>query len=423
MRKSIVFVVLLACTLFQAGAQEAVNFTAVYPESNKLSNDVKEGLKQKVEQIIGRNNAGATSVYNAFIIQPELNVQETKSTEGLVRNVTLVAGELTLTAKNLYDESIYGTVIVSLEGDATGNEEAALKALLKNVKITNPAFTRFIRTTREKIMNHYMENCQTIMNKAQTMISTDKIEEAMGYLGSVPEVVPCYEDISSLMTLAHSHAKTLDCDQKLLMARSKYVMGDYETALNLLAEIPSASTCREDARALTDSIAKYINKEPEVVYVEVEKEVVVDRPVVVERVVEKEVVVEKPAATKPSGGQYRLNISCPELGFEMMSCEGSATSRTITIYCRLTNKGKAVRTSIYLNDAISLSGSKFDSFSQSTMYGCDDSRYGNNMPTDIPVSKCFVIHELTHKIDKLAYAEIYVGNCKVELRDVPVTWK
>lgn len=314
MKKSITPVVLLICILFQSGAQNTINFTAVYPDNDKLSNDIKEGLKQKVEQIIGRNNAGATSIYNAFIIQPELDVQDTKSTEGLVRNVTLVTGELTLTAKNLYDESIYGTLIVNLEGDAAGNQETALKALMKNIKITNPAFTRFIRTTREKIMDHYMENCQTIMTKAQTMISTDKIEEAMGYLGSVPEVVPCYEDISSLMTLAYSHAKTLACDQKVLMARSKYVMGDYESALELLAEVPSSSTCRESAKALTDSIAKYINKVPDTVFV--------DRETVVK--------IEKPAA-KPANDRYRLNISCPDFGFDLISCEGHASSQSVIL--------------------------------------------------------------------------------------------
>ncbi|MDR0745529.1 MAG: hypothetical protein LBF17_03435 [Mediterranea sp.] len=405
MKKSITFVALLVCILFQSGAQNAINFSAVYPDDDRLNNDVKEGLKQKVEQIIGRNNAGATSVYNAFIIQPGLDVQDSKSTEGLVRNVTLVTGELTLTAKNLYDESVYGTLVVNLEGDATGNREAALKALLKNIKITNPAFTRFIRTTREKIMDHYMENCQTIMTKAQTMISTDKIEEAMGYLGSIPEVVPCYEDISSLMTLAYSHAKTLACDQKVLMARSKYVMGDYETALELLAEVPSSSTCRESAKALTDSIAKYINKVPDTVFV--------DREIVVE--------AEKPVA-KPANDQYRLNVSCPDLGFEIISCEGHASSQSIILYCRLVNKAKGTDAYIRMYDVIDGNGAKYANLEQSTMYGCSD-RYYNSMPTDIPVAKCFVIKDLTGKLDKLAYVAIEARNCKIELRDVPVTWK
>jgi hypothetical protein len=408
MKKTITFAALLVGVLFQAGAQNAVNFTAVYPDNDKLSNDVKEGLKQKVEQIIGRNNAGATSVYNAFIIQPELDVQETKSTEGLVRNVTLVTGELTLTAKNLYDESVYGTLVVNLEGDATGNREAALKALLKNIKITNPAFTRFIRTTREKITEHYMENCQTIMTKAQTMISTDRIEEAMGYLGSVPEVVPCYEDISSLMTLAYSHAKTLACDQKVLMARSKYVLGDYEAALALLAEVPSSSTCRESAKALTDSIAKYINKVTDTVFVDREVIVKVDK-VVVEEVV--------PAATS-----YQLNVSCPDLGFELISCEGHASSQSIILYCRLVNKAKGTDAYIHIYDVIDGNGAKYTNLRQSTMYGCSD-RYYNSMPTNIPVAKCFVVKDLTRKLDKLAYVAIEARDCKIELRDVPVTWK
>lgn len=420
MKKIILSAIILFSALSQVSAQNTINFTGVYPDQDNLSTDAKEKLKLKVEQIIARNNAGATSVYNAFIIQPTLEVQETKATEGLVRNVTLVTGELTLTAKNLYDESIYGTVVMSLEGDATGNQETALNALIRNIKITNPVFTRFIRTTRQKIEEHYINNCQTIITKAQTMVSMDRVDDAIGYLSSVPEITPCYEEAASMLTLAYTHAKTLECDQRLLMARSKYVMRNYEEALEILAEIPSTSTCSEGARALTDSIEKYIGR---VEVVEVESIVEVEKPVevIVERVVERPIAEQE---VVPSDEQYRLNVSCPDLDFDLISCTGDVSSKTITLYCRMVNKGKAVpQAYIRANTAIDTNGSTYERLGQSTMHGCSDSTYSNNMPTDVPVSKCFVIYDLTRKIDKLSYVEINARSCKIELRDVPVTWK
>lgn len=436
MKKYILTLTLLGCYAFAAFAQEVVHFTAITPNQDRFTPYGKEMIRKKVEQIIARNGAGATSIYNAFVIQPELNILEEKATEGLIQNVTLVKAEFSLTAKNIYDESVYGSVIVNVTGDATGDTEKALKALLSNIKSTNPAFTRFIRTTRDKILQHYNANCPTIIKKAQTMLSMGKIDDAIGYLSSVPEIVPCYEEAAAMMTQAAQKAKSLECDQLLLLARSMYIMKEYEKALYLLTKITSDSPCSAGARALTDSIAKYtaipaVVETPEPA--EPAEEVAPAAPAAPEPATPAPSAPapapapSAPAAPSPAATpapDYQLGVSVPDLKFELISCEGNAANQSVILYCRMTNLGaNEPRAYIAIETAIDGNGATYNDVSQVALHGCSADYYGNNMPTDVPIGKCFIVKKVVRKIDKLSYVEIKARGAKITLRNVPVTWK
>lgn len=425
MKKYILSLMLLGGFACAALAQGTIHFTAITPDQNCYTDYGKDLIRKKVEQIIARNGAGATSIYNAFVIQPELNILEEKATEGLIQNVTLVKAEFSLTAKNIYDESVYGSVIVNVTGDATGDTEKALKALLSNIKSTNPAFTRFIRTTRDKILQHYNANCPTIIKKAQTMLSMGKIDDAIGYLSSVPEIVPCYEEAATMMTQAAQKAKSLECDQLLLLARSMYIMKEYEKALFLLTKITSDSPCSAGARALTDSIAKYsaipaVAEVPEPA--ETAEEAAPATPTAPATPATPAPAPAAPAATPVPN--YQLGVSAPDLKFELISCEGNAANQSVILYCRMTNVGpNEPRAYIAMETAIDGSGSTYNDVSQVALHGCSADYYGNNMPTDVPIGKCFIIKKVVKKVDKFAYVEIKARGAKIALRNVPVIWK
>lgn len=425
MKKYILSLMLLGGFACAALAQGTIHFTAITPDQNCYTDYGKDLIRKKVEQIIARNGAGATSIYNAFVIQPELNILEEKATEGLIQNVTLVKAEFSLTAKNIYDESVYGSVIVNVTGDATGDTEKALKALLSNIKSTNPAFTRFIRTTRDKILQHYNANCPTIIKKAQTMLSMGKIDDAIGYLSSVPEIVPCYEEAATMMTQAAQKAKSLECDQLLLLARSMYIMKEYEKALFLLTKITSDSPCSAGARALTDSIAKYsaipaVAEVPEPA--ETAEEATPAAPATPATPATPAPAPAAPAATPVPN--YQLGVSAPDLKFELISCEGNAANQSVILYCRMTNVGpNEPRAYIAMETAIDGSGSTYNDVSQVALHGCSADYYGNNMPTDVPIGKCFIIKKVVKKVDKFAYVEIKARGAKIALRNVPVIWK
>lgn len=406
----------------QFKAQEAINFQAVKPNEGELSKPVADALKLKVEQILSRNGAGATSLYNAFVIEPQLNLEEEMQTEGLVRNVSLIKAELTLLAKNVLDGSMYGSIVVPVSGSGKGTKDETMKSLISNIKPTDPQFSRFIRNARQKIVDHYTQNCGTIVQKAQVMINTGKCKEAITYLGCVPETVPCYEQASEALTKAYELSKNLECEESLLMAQNYYIRQKYDQALDVLSKIPQNSACSTGARALTDSVKKYIQIPPQVITVEKEivKEVPVEKVVVKEVPVEKIVVKEVPASAPVSPSVHSLiNVSCADLKFEVVSCTGSESQQQITIVTRIINQSREQEEGrLYIANAIDLEGNTYSDFSAGIGYYSSKS-----MPFDIPLKEPFYIKKVYSKVSVLSHVELSIRNCKVTIKDLPVIWK
>lgn len=70
--------------------------------------------------------------------------------------------------------------------------------MIMGIRATDPIYTRFIRIARQKIQDYYAVNCATILQKAQSLYSLKRYEEALSYLSAISESVPCYEQASVL---------------------------------------------------------------------------------------------------------------------------------------------------------------------------------------------------------------------------------
>lgn len=132
-----------------------VNFTAMMPTAKHLTAEQKIALQKKVEKIIARANAGIVTETNAFGIDADIAIKESKTSAGLLRDVSLVIADVTLTAKNIDDGSVYYSNTIEVQADAIGKEKEAVNTLINNIKVTDPAFVRFIRTARKRVIEFY----------------------------------------------------------------------------------------------------------------------------------------------------------------------------------------------------------------------------------------------------------------------------
>lgn len=386
MKKNTLFCFLLLLAL-SASAQEEIHFVAGMPAQNGMPADAVNALKLKVEQIIARNNAGATSVHNAFVIQPELVLGETKKTEGLLRDVTLVTGEFSLTARNKYDGSVYGTVVIDVQGDATGSKDAAISSLISSIKVTDPAFVRFIRTTRKRIAEFYARNCPAILQKARGMIAAGVPAEAADYLAALPATAPCYEEATALLAEIGgvlSQGNPLPADPAYGEPGITAPAPEIEPMTDAEPVTAPAPTTAPDPAALPESAA--------------------------------------PASH--SLADCKISISCSDLTCELVSCEGNETAQSIRLYARFTNNGVANNSAtIRMTSAIDPAGATFTRFSLVETNGCTSWTYGNKMPKGVRIGKVFEIGGVHTPSEVLAYVEISIDNCKVILRNLPVEWK
>lgn len=434
MRKLYVILFFLLNSALCLNAQSTINFQAMPPVEGDMSKEVANALKLKVEQILTRNGAAATSLYNAFVVEPQLNLLDEMSTEGLIRNVHLVKAELTLLAKNALDGSMYGSIVVPIAGSGKDSKDQTLRSLIANIKITDAQYSRFIRNARQKIMDHYTQNCGTIMQKAQVMMNTGKYEDAVAYLSCVPETTPCYEQAAEALIQASALAKTINCEAQILIARNYYILKEYDKALDVLAQIPMSSECNNAARALTDSIEKYITIPPETIQVEkvVEKEVIKEVPVEkvvvkevpVEKVVVKEVPVTAQTSQKPAVTALNPQISYSQnnIQVKILSCEGVEAQQAVVITFMVTNieRGNDDSARWLFDNAVDTEGGTYGKYSWDKLEG--GSHY-LDLPTNIPVKRKCYITNVYDKISGFSFLKFNIKNCVVTIKNLPVTWR
>lgn len=196
--KKIFLSMMLGLLSLTGSAQGKLQFNINRSAQKDISENVVNALDLKMKQIMNRNSAAAADAYNVFAIDPSIELTDIVSTEGMVQNVSVAKGNLTLIAKNRIDGAMYYTMTIPVKGDAFGNNEKALLKMISNIKVTDPAFTRFIRISRQKIEEYYDANCSVILQKAKSLSDQGKYKEAMSYLSAISPSLPCYQQSSEL---------------------------------------------------------------------------------------------------------------------------------------------------------------------------------------------------------------------------------
>ncbi len=277
---------IMCLTTLTVFAQGDIQFSILQTRQTEFPQSVIDALHLKIQQIMTRNNAASTNPYNVFAIEPTISIIDISSSDGLVQNISVAQGELTLIAKNTIDGALYYSVVIPLKCSVTGNADKALESMIKGIKITNPAFTRFIRISREKIDKYYADNCATILLRAQELNDTGKNQEVLSYLSAVSESVSCYEQASQLRREIYNP--------------------------------PTPDTV----------VIEHINETPPT-----------NNPVP-ENI---------PDETTPSVPEIDIRISSPDLDFKLMNCTGSLTNGRITIVAKVTNLTNETWQNIYVN--------------------------------------------------------------------------
>ena len=361
--------ILLSMTLgllsLTGSAQGNLQFNINRSAQKDISENVVNALDLKLKQIMNRNSAAAADAYNVFAIDPSIELTDIVSTEGMVQNVSVAKGNLTLIAKNKIDGAMYYTMTIPVKGDAFGNNEKALLKLISNIKVTDPAFTRFIRISRQKIEEYYDANCSVILQKAKSLSDQGKYKEAMSYLSAISPSLPCYQQSSEL---------------------------EKEISANIPPEVP------HDTVVVETEVEKVVEK-------------VVEKPVIIEK------VVEKPVATPtPDNLDCQISISTQDFTFKVIECVGDMTQRRITIKAAITNvtTGNIKNLWVRMLSAYTGEGVQLNELS------CEN--YNQDFPSKITVPRNFYITKIDSKINKLSFVDLKLGDTVVEIRNLPVRW-
>lgn len=362
-------VALLAAFSTAMAEDTAVKFYLEELKNSSMPADVAGAIEDKLLAALSRTEAVDMSQYNVFHIIPAVDFTEVAETEGMMREVARVQADLKLSVWNPIDGTVYNTVIIPLKGSAAGGRDAAMRKLANSLKATDPVFVRFVRTSRQRIQDHYAENCGNIIAQAQRLKGMGRYAEAASYLSAVPPSVSCFDQ----------------------------------------------------SEALIGEVMPYLTQGPDTVVVEKIVETVVEAPVEQQPSVEQTPVSSEPVSQTPEpAGLGDVTIEGNDLDFEILSCKGDLKRRSITITARVLNDHMDdARVYVYLDNVITADGTEFKKLR------LNDDNYGSGyvaMPEGVPVKMQITVPGVRSRIDKLTYMGMTIRGIAVTVRNLPVSW-
>lgn len=344
--------------------------------------DVTTALADKLLLALSRTEAVDVSKYNVFHIIPAVDFTEAAETEGLVREVARVQADLKLTAYNVVDGTVYNSVTIPLKGSAPGGKDAAMRKLVNSLKPTDPVFVRFVRTSRQRIQDHYADNCGNIIAQAQRLMTVGRYDEAASYLSAVPPSVPCFDQSEAMMGEVVAH----------IVPPAETVAVETEVA-EAPVETPVEQPVTPEQPEMAEQPAMPVESAPTV------------EP------------TQTPATPQTLGD---VTIDGEQLDFEVLSCKGNLKRRTITITARVLNEHlDDAKVYVNLNNAITADGNELKDMH------LNDYNYHSgyvSMPENVPVKMNIAITGVRSRVEQLTYVSMTIRGIPVIIRNLPVSW-
>jgi hypothetical protein len=188
------------------------------PEELTLPGEAKDALINKLNQISSNNGMGGSQVNPRFIITANITVGTKDIIAGPPQMIALNL-DITLFVGDALTNTIYSNMALSLKGVGTNENKAYIEAI-KMINPKNKEVIAFLEDGKNKIIKYYAEQCDFIINEAQTLVKLQQYNKAIHDLSLVPEVCKdCY--FKCLDTLQTIYQKKIDADGRVYLNEAK----------------------------------------------------------------------------------------------------------------------------------------------------------------------------------------------------------
>lgn len=252
----------------QAAAQtQAANvpLTVYVPEQAEYLPEIaRAAMANKMRQVVNLNGMGATDDRGQFYITCTVSVTD-KEVLGTAPAKFAQKMDVTFYVADALGQKVYGTTTVSVRG-VGDNENKAYIAALKQISPSQPALKTLIRDANAKIIAYYEQQCDNILQQAQTLALAKNYEAAFFQLSLIPEAcATCYAKVLTMAnTLFQKYIDDL-AQANLAKARSIWNAGqDRDAAIEAgeyLAQILPDATCYPQAEALAAEIKAKVRED------------------------------------------------------------------------------------------------------------------------------------------------------------------
>ena len=167
--------------------------------------------------------------------------------------------EVTFLVGDIVDNKLYESFTMESSGIGITEAKAFISAF-QRINVNSQEIKAMLERAQGKIVDYYVNHCDDILAKVNTLSSQQKYDEAMFYLMGIPDVCSdCYKSCQS--TAASIYDQKLTADGKVLLnkARNEWLAGqDYAAAnrvADILVQINPQSSVYPEAMKLQNSIS------------------------------------------------------------------------------------------------------------------------------------------------------------------------
>ena len=167
--------------------------------------------------------------------------------------------EITFLVGDIVDNKLYESFTIESSGIGITEAKAFISAF-QRINVNNQEIKAMLERAQAKIVDYYVNHCDDILAKANTLSNQQKYDEAMFYLMSIPDVCSnCYTRCQT--TAANIYKKKLTAEGEVLLnkARNEWLSGMDATSANraadIMAQIDPQSSVYPEVRKLQNTIS------------------------------------------------------------------------------------------------------------------------------------------------------------------------
>jgi hypothetical protein len=262
--KNIILIISIFCFQFNVNAQNNVASaddaarivlnTFISDKIGNLTDEAKNVLVTKLNEITTKNGIGGNALNPRFIITPNV-IEITKDISATQPVIYQYELQVTFYIGDGIEGTKFSSLSISLKGNGKSETKAYIAAL-KAINTSDARFAKFIDEGKTKIIAYYNSKCDFIIKDAQTAAGQYDFDGAIFNLMSVPDICKdCYAKCMNDVPLIFHQKLEHDCQVLLAQAKTLLAQNQYDQAAETLSPILPDVSCYPTA----DQMIREIN--------------------------------------------------------------------------------------------------------------------------------------------------------------------
>jgi hypothetical protein len=231
------------------------------PYSNVISESDRDLLESKLLNSITSIGYSSQGNQEQFVCYAKVVLIESQKIEGGMKTILQNKYEFNFYIKDLKTNTVFSSISKNIIGSGYSLELCAKNAI-STIKTADNIFLNFITTGINRIVDFYSQNCDNIINEALNLAESNRFEEALYKLTSVPRTSDtCYQKILRQTNFITKKFVIVNCKQQLAQANSYITNNDISRGMKILAGVAGISQCEKEWIKLRNRAESLMNEQ------------------------------------------------------------------------------------------------------------------------------------------------------------------